>query len=105
MRPQIKLAGIRLTMAHSESQAFKQGQSPAAQAESMQEIKDVLNCLKVCLIQFAAGRKIERFCVFVSPLHLSRDVMPLYLHSEPIQDAVSSLYREDGHKRYWLGEG
>lgn len=50
MLPQIKLAGIRLTMAHSESQAFKQGQTTATQAKSTQEIKDVLgngvNCLR-----------------------------------------------------------
>lgn len=50
MLPQIKLAGIRLTMAHSESQAFKQGQTTVTQAERVQEIKDVLenglNCLR-----------------------------------------------------------
>lgn len=39
MLPQIKLAGIRLTMAHSESQAFKQGQTTVTQAASAQEIK------------------------------------------------------------------
>lgn len=33
MLPQIKLGGIRLTMAHSESQAFKQGQTTVAQAQ------------------------------------------------------------------------
>lgn len=50
MLPQIKLAGIRLTMAHSESQAFKQGQTTVTQAKSAQEIKDMLesglNCLR-----------------------------------------------------------
>lgn len=33
MLPQIKLAGIRPTMAHSESQAFKQGQTTVTQAK------------------------------------------------------------------------
>lgn len=53
MLPQIKLAGIRLTMAHSESRAFKQGQTTVTQATSAQEIKDVLenglNCLRCAL--------------------------------------------------------
>lgn len=49
MLPQIKLAGIRLTMAHSESQAFKQGQTPVTEAKRVKEVKyDEL--LKVCLI-------------------------------------------------------
>ena len=49
MLPQIKLAGIRLTMAHSESQTFKQGQTTITRAEGSQEIRwDEL--LKVCLI-------------------------------------------------------
>lgn len=42
MLPQIKLDGIRPTMAHSESQAFKQGQTTVTRAKSEQEIKDVL---------------------------------------------------------------
>lgn len=48
MLPQIKLARIRLTMAHSESQAFKQGQTTVRQAKGAQEIKDERNGLK-CL--------------------------------------------------------
>ncbi len=42
MLPQIKLAGIRLTMAHIESQALKQGQTTGTQGKSEQEIKNVL---------------------------------------------------------------
>lgn len=39
---QIKLAGIRLTMAHSESQALKQGRTTDAQAAGVQETKGEL---------------------------------------------------------------
>lgn len=49
MLPQIKLAGIRLTMAHIESQAFKQGQTIVIQAKSEQEIKNVLKNGLKCL--------------------------------------------------------
>lgn len=52
MLPQIKLAGIRLTMAHSESQAFKQGQtqshkqSKANAGEKKHVLENELNCLR-----------------------------------------------------------
>lgn len=38
--PQIKLAGIRLTMVHSELRAVKQGRATVTQAVRAQEIKD-----------------------------------------------------------------
>lgn len=64
---QIKLAGIRLTMAHSESQALKQGWTTGAQAAGVQEIKDEL---QVCTFNFTSVLKRSIFhsvlCFIVS---------------------------------------
>lgn len=71
MLPQIKPAGIRLTMAHSESQAFKQGQTTVAHKQrNAREIKDVLenglSCFKVRWISFTRVMKTFQPFSFVS---------------------------------------